>query len=55
MHECAGKKRAGQGRAFCVPVNLGIGFTSGCVRDISKDLLTPIVEKECTITRGRGG
>ena len=42
-------------KTYCALVNLGIDFTLSCVRDISKDLLTPIVEKECTITRGRGG
>ena len=39
-------------RVSCAPVNLGIGFTSSCVRDISKDVLTPIAEKECKITWG---
>ena len=42
-------------RACCDPVNLGIGFTSSCVRDISKDVLTPIAEKECKITWEGGG
>ena len=41
-------------RVSCAPVNLGIGFTSSCVRDISKDVLTPLAEKECKITWGGG-